>query len=141
MLSANGDLSLQGIIQIRPTQYRYKVLIERAKQIVSLSQQMEATFLSFLEKRDAEYYAILKARQDLQTANSGIRLQDLRMKQAEDEGSLAQLQEQKAEFSSEHFQDLVSQDLSELEQNSIDALKNALLLYRWAAGTSFLPSV
>jgi hypothetical protein len=37
-----------------PTPYRYAVLIDRAKHLVTLAQQMEAAYLSALEKRDNE---------------------------------------------------------------------------------------
>src|SRR5262249_25533227 len=40
----------------RPTPYRYSVLIDRAKNLVSIAQQVEQAFLAALEKRDAEVY-------------------------------------------------------------------------------------
>jgi hypothetical protein len=41
---------------LRPTPYRYGVLIERAKNLVGIGQQVEQAFLAALEKRDAETY-------------------------------------------------------------------------------------
>jgi len=43
----------------RPTPYRYPVLIERAKQLTATAGQIEASFLSMLEKTDAEHYSLL----------------------------------------------------------------------------------
>jgi hypothetical protein len=68
MIGAGGQLVLPGVATIRPTQYRYPVLIERAKQLVQLAAQMEAGLLSAIEKRDQEAYQVLKARQDLRLA-------------------------------------------------------------------------
>ena len=39
---------------LRPTPYRYHVVIERSKQMANIAQQMEANYLSLIEKRDAE---------------------------------------------------------------------------------------
>ena len=59
--------------RLRPTPYRYAVLMERAKQLVTIAQQIEAAFLSALERRDAEAYSLLKARQDQQLSRAGLR--------------------------------------------------------------------
>ena len=40
--------------------------------------------LAALEKRDAEHYQVLKANQDVQLTRQGLRLQELRVKEAED---------------------------------------------------------
>lgn len=39
---------------VRPTPYRYRVLMERAKQLIAQSQQLEAQYLSALERGDSE---------------------------------------------------------------------------------------
>src|SRR5262249_48842213 len=58
-----------------PTPYRYSALIERAKQLVTLSQQVETAFLSALQQKDTEAYNLLKARQDLDLAQANVTLQ------------------------------------------------------------------
>jgi hypothetical protein len=75
LLSSSGQLRRSAAIALRPTPYRYAVLMERAKQLVTIAQQIEATFLSFLERRDAEAYSLLKARQDQQLSRAGLTLQ------------------------------------------------------------------
>src|SRR5262249_18409818 len=62
VIGAGGQLVLPGLARLRPTPYRYAVLIERAKQLVGLAQQIEASMLSAIEKADAERYSMLKAR-------------------------------------------------------------------------------
>ena len=77
MLSGSGQLRRS--TALRPTPYRYVVLMERAKQLVTIAQQIEAAFLSALERRDAEAYSLLKARQDQELCRAGLKLQDLRV--------------------------------------------------------------
>ena len=88
-----GQLILPGAVSLRPTPYRYGVLIERAKQLVTIAEQIEAAFLSALEKRDAEAFTLLKARQDMELSRAGVRLQDLRVREAEGGVKLAELQQ------------------------------------------------
>jgi hypothetical protein len=106
-IGADGQITLPGAFSIRPTQYRYKVLVERARQLVGIAQQMEATFLSFIEKGDAERYHMLKARQDARLARAGVHLQDLRVQESENGVALAELQRQRASIQLEHFDQLI----------------------------------
>src|SRR5262249_34567949 len=89
-IGAGGQIVLPGTAAPQPTPSRYPVLVERAKQLVQLAEQMEAAMLSALEKRDAEAYNLLKARQDVQLTRAGVRLQDLRAREAEDGVKLAE---------------------------------------------------
>jgi hypothetical protein len=104
----NGELAVPGTINLQPTPFRYQVLIERARRLVGLAQQIEAAFLATLKKRDEEYYQQLKARQGISLARAGVRLQDLRVKEAEDGVMLAELQRERAEIQEDHFDDLMS---------------------------------
>ena len=111
-----GQLILPGAFSIQPTQYRYRVLVERTKQLVGIAQQMEATFLSLLEKADAERYTLLRARQDARMARAGVRLQDLRVQESENGVTLAAIQQERALIQKEHFAMLLQGDgLSEAE--------------------------
>jgi len=112
-----GQIVVPGTATLRPTPYRYVALIERAKQLVSMAQQIEAAFLSALEKRDAEFYNQLGARQGVALARAGVRLQDLRVREAEDGVTLAGLQRERALIQQSHFQGLLDEGLisSEIE--------------------------
>src|SRR5690606_11581281 len=79
VIGAGGNLILPGLGTLAPSQYRFRTLMERAKQLVSVAQQLESQFLATLEKADAENYSQLRARQDLQTAKATVKLQDLRV--------------------------------------------------------------
>src|SRR5258706_2453336 len=51
---ANGNSRAAGTPTLHPTPYRYSTLIERAKQLVAIAQQIEASYLAALERFDAE---------------------------------------------------------------------------------------
>lgn len=114
-IGAGGQIAMPAAAALRPTPYRYAVLIERAKQMVQLAAQMEAAMLAAFEKRDAELYSLLKARQDVKLTRAGVRLQDMRVREAEDGVKLAELQQQRAQIQQEHFEGLLNADLLGLE--------------------------
>src|SRR5205807_9666327 len=97
-------------------------LIERAKQLVQLAQQVESSMLSALQQRDNEAYNLLKARQDVQLARAGVQLQALRVKEVLDGVTLAQLQEDRASLQVNHYSTLLSEDISGTERAALDAL-------------------
>jgi hypothetical protein len=128
-IGAGGQLVLPDAGMQTPTPYRYSVLIERAKQLVQLAQQVESSMFSALQQRDAEAYNLMKARQDVQLARAGVRLQDLRLKEAQDSVTLAQLQEDRASLQVDHYSTLLAEDISGTE-------RAALLLMWTSAGLS-----
>jgi hypothetical protein len=127
IIGANGNLVTPGINSYSPSQYRFKVLIERAKQITAQAQQMESMFLSALEKEDAENYNQLKAGQDLETARATVKLQDLRIVQANDETVIANLQLDKATFAYDHYEDLIEGGQNGFEIASLLFLQTAAI--------------
>src|SRR5207302_8224526 len=104
---------------------RYATVIERAKQLVGLAQQVESAYLSALEKRDAESYGLLKARQDMQLAVAGVRLQDLKVHEAREGATLAQLQQRRVGIQVDHYAELLNQGETPLEVKSLDLLSQA----------------
>ncbi|MES2133232.1 MAG: hypothetical protein V4506_12875, partial [Bacteroidota bacterium] len=133
IIGASGNLVLPGVGTFAPSQYRFKVLIERAKQIAAQAQQMESLFLSALEKEDAENYNVLKAKQDLQTAKATLKLQDLRINQATDEKVIADLQLGKAQFTMERFDKLFAAGLNQYEEASLAMLNASVIAQAVAA--------
>jgi hypothetical protein len=117
-----GQLLLPGAKQIRPTLYRYATLIERAKQLVQLAATLETSMLSALEKRDAEAYNVLKARQDLEVAQANVRVQVARLAEAQDRIVLAELQRNRAQIQVLHYQSWINAGYLESEVNYLNAL-------------------
>jgi hypothetical protein len=97
-IGSGGQLIVPGATVLRPTPYRYSVLIERGKQLVSLAQQIEGAYLSALEKLDGERYNLMKAGFELELAEAGRVLQDLRVTEAKRGKDLAELQMARAEI-------------------------------------------
>lgn len=122
-IDADGRLSLPGTVRLQPTPYRYAVIIERAKQLTQIANQIESSFLNALEKRDKEALDILNARQNIQTARANIRLQDLRVNEAKDGVKLSELQKQRAQIQVDTLESWIVEDLLELEEKLLSWYK------------------
>lgn len=133
VIGSGGQLVIHSSASLQPTPYRYTVLIERAKQLVGIAQQMEAAFLAALEKRDAEAYNLLRARQDLKLSRATIQLQNLRVNEAATGVELAKLQQERAEIQSNTFQEWIDAGLNQWEQTMIDSYREAEEARTWAA--------
>jgi hypothetical protein len=126
VIGAGGTLNIPGNVVFSPSQYRFKSLIERAKQLVGQSQQLESLFLAAMEKVDAENYSQLQAKQGLATAKATVVLQNQRITQAVDEKGVAALQRDKAIFMQTHFNTLLAKGNNWFENNSIDHLTKTI---------------
>jgi len=133
VLSGSGQLPMPKTTTLRPTPYRYAVLIERATQLVTTAQHLEAAYLAALEKYDLEEYTLLQARQDLTLTSEGVLLQDLRVEEAAKGATLARLQQQRAQLQSDHYEGLLHEGLIGLEQAAIDLMEGAVVLQVGAA--------
>lgn len=120
-IGAGGRLNVPGQLVIKPTQYHYPVLIQRAKELVQLAQQMESVYLAALEKKDAETYTLIKAKQDLKLSKSGVKLNDLKVHVSEGEVEVAQLQQERSELQVQLLDDMILAGLNQFEQQLMDA--------------------
>lgn len=136
-IGAGGQLVLPGALTLRPTPYRYESLVSRAKELVQLAGQVEASMLAAIEKRDAELATQLRARQDVSLTVAGVQLQELRVREAQGGVTLAELQRDRAQFQMEHFQELLDTDLIFLEEAAIGFMVTAGALEFVAAGFHF----
>jgi hypothetical protein len=98
-----------------PTPYRYGTLIERAKQLVALSQQIEASYLAAMEKRDDEAYNLLKAQHDLGLSQATVDVQILREHQATAGVRIAYHQQVHSQIQADHFSELLDEGPSGYE--------------------------
>jgi hypothetical protein len=108
-IGAGGQIVLPGVIAVKPTQYRYRALIERTKQLINIAQQVEASFLSTLERRDAELYSQLRAKQDARLVLSKLGLHDLKVTEATHGVRLAVLQKERAWLQQNHYHQLIKE--------------------------------
>jgi hypothetical protein len=140
--NSQGQIAPPGGSSARqPTPYRYTVLIERAKQLVTLAQQIEDRYLTALEKVDAESYTLLKAGQDLDLARASVQLQDLKVGEADDSVNLATIQQTRAQIQVDHYQDLLKQGVSGLELASLGLYGIAAGLQLQSAELSFASAI
>jgi len=112
---------------LQPLPYRYAALVERAKQLVQLAQQIEASMLGSLQSLGQAQYEALKARQDVSLAQAGVRLKDLQLVEATDGIAAAQLQRQRALLQFTHYRNLIGQGLSASEGAALGAMSAAVV--------------
>ncbi|MDI9340180.1 MAG: hypothetical protein QM534_06360 [Sediminibacterium sp.] len=141
VIGAGGILNTPSVGSFASSQYRFKVLLERAKQIAQQAQQMEGLFLAALEKEDAENYTRLRARQDLETAKATVKLQDLRISQTHSEQALASLQLNKVTFTQNYYSGLLAAGLISGERDSLNLLERAIDLQNVSGAFNFASSI
>lgn len=123
-IGAGGQIVLPGSIRVLPTQYRYQYIIQRAKELVGIAQQLEANLLSLLEKKDSESYSLMKAKQDMALARANVKLQDLRIKVSEGEVDMAVLQKERSELQVEGLEGLIAEGLLSLEEEMLNVYED-----------------
>lgn len=126
MIGVNGLMSVGSIPIPQASAYRYDFLVQRAKELINITQQIEGAFLSALEKLDDENYSLLKARQDLATAKANVKLQDLRIDEAESGIKLASLQTERAEVQIEGLQAMLDAGFNEFEARMLGLYQQLL---------------
>jgi hypothetical protein len=118
---------------LQPAEYSYQTLIDRAKQLVTLAQQAESSFLASLEKSEAEFYTEQKAQQDLDVAKADVALQNLMVSESIDSVTLAFEQRDRAESQVKHYRDLINSDILPLEGSSLGLMGVELELQTFVA--------
>ena len=134
----SGGIGLPQTVRLSSTHYRYKVLVERAKYLVQIAQQLEASYLSFLEKFDQESYNIMKARQDLNLSNANVTSQGLRVTEATDSKGLADLQKNRVKFIRDHYDGLIQEGWLDSENIAYNLLLGAAVVQGIAAFAGFV---
>lgn len=111
---------------VQPSSYHYSALMDRAKQLVTVAQQVEGTYLASLAAADNEAYSELKANQDLGTAFATVTLQQLQLQSARDGIVLANDQVAKANDAVSHYDGLIHSDIAQLEQEAYEGYAAAI---------------
>mgnify|MGYP001166956847 CR=1 FL=1 len=128
VIGPGGTLSIPTGRQLPPSSYRYRVIVDRAKQLVGMAQQVEAAFLATLEKLDAERYSQLRAEQDIESTKANVKLQDLKINEANNGVKLAELQKERAQIQFDHFDELLERGNSALEIAAFSALSTSVAI-------------
>ncbi len=147
--SRDGASALQAVVTggvavpsrrsgLRPTPYYYAVLIERAKQLVAIAQQVEAAYLSALERTDAENYGRLEAGHALDLAWTNVDLQRLREKEAAGGEELANRQRARADAEELGYQSWIAVGRLAAEEALVQNYKDMRKYQNLIAGTDAL---
>jgi hypothetical protein len=120
LLRIDQQPATDGLVSIQPTFYRYSTVFQRAKDLVNMAQQLETSYLAALEKQDTAMYSEMRANQDLESANAAVKVETLKVSEAQDSATLASDQQKRASIQVNHYNDLINSDISGLEQASID---------------------
>src|SRR6185437_14291250 len=121
-IGAGGTITLPNANTYTPSQYHYSTLIDRAKQLVSTAQQMEALLLAALEKKDAENYAVLQAQQSLKVSNATVTVQQMQLQDARDGVQLAKDQWTKIDHQTTYYGGLLAEPINGDEQRALNYL-------------------
>jgi hypothetical protein len=123
---------------LRPTPYRFSVLLERGKQLTGLAQQIEVAYLAALERLDAGRYDEQKARFDLELASAGVELQRRRRMESERSRQLARQQRERSELQVRQYDELLAAGLSRHERDQLEETLNA---FRWGIASAAVSSL
>jgi hypothetical protein len=136
--TAAGENIEEAVPTEPPPIHRFSYLVERARYYTDVARQLESQLLNAFEREDQERYNLEKARQDSKLARGNTTLHDLRVKEATDGVTLAQLQRSRASFQKEHFNSLVQVGWLEYEKESLNHLWVA---HDWALVGTYVSGV
>lgn len=125
LIGASGNLVLPGLPRTQPTPYRFAFLLERAKTLVDLAQQMESAFLSALANAEQEEFVRLQAQHSIGLAQAKEKLQRLRVGEARGQVGLAILQQTSALVRATTYAGWIAAGSSQYEQAMLQAYKDA----------------
>src|SRR5688572_23121998 len=124
-IGSSGQLVVPGAAPLRPTPYRYAVLIDRAKQSVQIAVQMEGAMLSALVRGEDLAQTMLQTKQQLRLAEAGVRLQDLRVGEATHSVELAELQRERAHIQKDAYDRWLQLGNNQYEEQMLEAYEIA----------------
>lgn len=100
----------------QPTPYRYKTLVERARQLTALTTQVESEYLSALEKYDAKTLQLTDALNALDVAGAQVAVHTVQVTAATDAIDAALAQQTKADTLAAEYQRRIDAPPNSYEQ-------------------------
>jgi hypothetical protein len=101
---------------LQPTPYRFPVLIERARQLVSIAQQVESTYLHALEQYGEAQYRRFEANKGVELAAASVELQRRRRLEADASALVATAQRERSEDLADRYGERIAADLNSYEE-------------------------
>ncbi|WP_027343086.1 Tc toxin subunit A-related protein [Hamadaea tsunoensis] len=105
----------------QPTPYRFKVLLERARQLSGLAGQVEAQYLSALEKYDQKTLQLSDAQNALDAAGAQVAVHQAQVTEAGDAIDAAVAQKTKADTMSADYRTRIEAPPNQYEQQLLSA--------------------
>lgn len=110
---------------VRPTPYRFKVLMERAKQLAAQAQQFESQYLSAIERGEGEAEKLMRENFISEIAGQTVTLRQLGETEANTGKALAQLQRTRSQIQADRYQGWLSGGAIENERLQMEAIEQA----------------
>ena len=108
----------------QPTPYRYKTLLERARQLAAQATQMEAGYLAALEKYDQRNLSVYDALKGIDLSAAQVALTASRVKEANDAVTAATAQRTKADVMVTTYADAIAAPTNQYETNLLGEYTN-----------------
>lgn len=124
----NGQISLPSLRAVPPTAYRYSALIARAKELVQQASLVEGQYLFATQQLDDATFTRVQAQQALAQAGAQVRLETLRVNEANDGAALARLQTQRAVIQQQTYDTWLADGLNEFESTMLDLYDAAAVI-------------
>jgi hypothetical protein len=110
---------------VRPTPYRFKVLIERAKQLAAQAQNFESQYLSAIERGEGEAEKLMRENFISEIAGQTVTLRQLGEREAKTGKGLAELQRSRSQIQADRYQGWLSTGQNENERLQMEAIEQA----------------
>src|SRR5262245_17340886 len=88
---------------VRPTPYRFKLLMERAKQLAALAQQIESQYISAIERGEGEIEKLMEKGFAQEIAGQTVELRAKQEQEAADSKTLAILQKSRTRIEADSY--------------------------------------
>ncbi|WP_405820220.1 hypothetical protein OG241_32075 [Streptomyces sp. NBC_01390] len=105
----------------QPTPYRFKVLLERARQLAAQAAQMEAGYLAALEKYDERNLRVYDALKAVDLTAAQARVAASRVDEAKDAAAAAEAQKTKADTLVTSYTSAIEAPVNQYEQDLLDS--------------------
>lgn len=110
---------------VRPTPYRFKLLMERAKQLAAMAQQIESQYISAIERGEGEIEKLMEKGFAQEIAGQTVALRAKQEQEAADSRTLAVLQKSRTRIEADGYKARLAAGLNEHERTQIDMLWKA----------------
>jgi hypothetical protein len=117
----------------QPLPYRYATLVERAKQLLEIARQCEASMLNFIDTAEQKQYTVLNAQRDLALANATEQLKAVQVQQATQDLTVATLTRDSAQDQVDQWTQMLRDGLSSWETAGLAAQWSSFALKQSAA--------